>query len=85
MLELPDIVVSPTTPIQNVNAVSQVPSRPRQLMPLATTSQIAKNEELEKGFTPEMAKTEADRCLQCGLICYLRQASPESKSSAAVG
>ena len=54
-------------------------------MPLATTSQIAKNEELEKGFTPEMAKTEADRCLQCGLICYLRQASPESKSSAAVG
>ena len=85
MLELPDIVVSPTTPVQNVNAVSQVPSRPRQLMPLATTSQIAKNEELEKGFTPEMAKTEADRCLQCGLICYLRQASPESKSSAAVG
>lgn len=84
MLELPDNVVSPTTPIQNVYALSQVPSLPRQLMPLAATSQIAKNEELEKGFTPEMAKTEADRCLQCGLICYRRQTSAESKPSTAL-
>jgi formate dehydrogenase (NADP+) beta subunit len=82
-LELPDNVVTPTTMIQNVTAVSHVPSKARQLMPLATASQVARNEELEKGFSPQTAKDEADRCLRCGLICYLRQAPSEPESSVA--
>jgi NADPH-dependent glutamate synthase beta subunit-like oxidoreductase len=36
-------------------------------------TQITQGEELEKGFTPEMAQAESERCLQCGLICYLRE------------
>ena len=34
--------------------------------------------EVPTGYTPEMAKEEAARCLQCGLICYNRTAQSES-------
>jgi len=39
-------------------------------MPLRTPQELMIKNELEKGFTQEMAKKEADRCLQCGLVCY---------------
>lgn len=72
-MDLPDHVVTPDTPVQNVDQVARVPVRLRQIMPLADSEQITQGEEQEKGFTPEMAQTEAGRCLQCGLICYLRE------------
>jgi formate dehydrogenase (NADP+) beta subunit len=71
--DLPDHVVTPDTPVQNVDRVARVPVRLRQIMPLADSEQITQGEEQEKGFTPEMAQAEAGRCLQCGLICYLRE------------
>lgn len=72
-LDLPEHVVTPDTPVQNVDHVNRVPIRLRQIMPLADSVEIAQGKEQEKGFSPETAQAEADRCLQCGLICYLRQ------------
>jgi formate dehydrogenase (NADP+) beta subunit len=85
-MDFPEHVVTPDTMIQNVDNVVLVPTRLRQIMPLAESEQIAQGAELEKGFTPQMAKAEAERCLQCGLICYLRekeqQAQPKVAKSA---
>jgi len=40
-------------------------------MPICPVSDIpAYCREIEKGFTEEKARKEADRCLQCGVICY---------------
>lgn len=69
-LELDKNVITPNTPVQDVTGVSNVAGRPRQLMPLAGTEE-GLSAEIEKGFTPEQARMEADRCLQCGLICYM--------------
>lgn len=33
--------------------------------------ELAVGREIEKGFSEASAYTEAQRCLQCGLICYL--------------
>jgi formate dehydrogenase beta subunit len=84
-LDLPDNVVTPETPIQNVNRVSRVPMRPRQIMPLANEGQIVLGMELEKGFDAAKAQSEAERCLQCGLICYRRESVTEEKQAVAVG
>jgi formate dehydrogenase beta subunit len=54
-----------------VNQVSNVPLKARQIMPLAAPAQTVQGKELEIGFSADMAKSEANRCLQCGLICYL--------------
>lgn len=67
---LPEMALTPCSPIQNVNHVEQVRSVPRQIMPLNVGQDESSSEELEMGFTEEMAKAEAERCLQCGLICY---------------
>jgi NADPH-dependent glutamate synthase beta subunit-like oxidoreductase len=82
-LDLPDIVVTPDTLVQNVNQVSLVPVRSREIMPMADENQIAKGSELEQGFDAAKAQRESDRCLQCGLICYLRESNAEEKQPAA--
>jgi NADPH-dependent glutamate synthase beta subunit-like oxidoreductase len=41
--------------------------------------------ELEQGFDAAKAQSEADRCLQCGLICYRRESVTEEKQAVAVG
>jgi len=76
-MELSDNVVTPETLVQNVDHVAGVSRKLRQIMPLAGPAQTALGQELEKGFTAEMAKLEADRCLQCGLICYLKDKKEE--------
>ncbi len=82
-MDFPDHVVTPDTMLQDVDKVAHVPVRLRQIMPLADSDAIAQGIELEKGFTPQMAKTEAERCLQCGLICYLREKEQETEKVAA--
>jgi formate dehydrogenase (NADP+) beta subunit len=84
-LDLPDNVVTPETPIQNVESVSRVPAYPRQIMPLADEDQVARGMELEKGFDPGAAQSEAGRCLRCGLICYRRDSAAEELKTAAAG
>jgi len=81
-LSIPDNVVTPDTSVQNVDHVVQVPSRPRLIMPLADESATAIGEELEKGYQPSDAEAESQRCLQCGLICYLKEAQPAAQSDA---
>ena len=77
-LTLPENVVTPDATIQNVHAVSMVPRQGRHIMPLADVSSTANGQELEKGFTSDQAKAEANRCLRCGLICYLHQSGPSA-------
>jgi NADPH-dependent glutamate synthase beta subunit-like oxidoreductase/NAD-dependent dihydropyrimidine dehydrogenase PreA subunit len=79
-INLPDNVVTPTTQVQNVQNVSRVSERSRQLMPMANGPAVLAKE-LEKGFSSEQAQEEADRCLQCGLICYLHDDTSETPSS----
>lgn len=81
---LPENVIAPETPVQNVNQVQNVPVKLRQVMPLASSAQTARGMELEQGYTPDMAKAEADRCLQCGLICYMHE-KEDIEDKAAVG
>jgi len=58
-------------------------------MPICSDKELAICGEIERGFSPEMAREEASRCLQCGLICYehtvesaTADAGEESTSSA---
>jgi NADPH-dependent glutamate synthase beta subunit-like oxidoreductase len=39
-------------------------------MPLCSQEQQLESSEIELGFDAAAARSEADRCLQCGLICY---------------
>jgi NADPH-dependent glutamate synthase beta subunit-like oxidoreductase len=78
-LDLPKHVVAPDTPVQNVNQVSLVPMQARQLMSLSDGSLIAKGAELEQGFDAHQAASESNRCLQCGLICYLHDSETQEK------
>jgi len=80
-LDLPDNVITPQSYVQNVDHVEKVQARPRQIMPLTPGKNLAVYAELEKGFDEEMAKVEASRCLQCGLICYERTEITEIKEA----
>ncbi|NNF98914.1 MAG: RnfABCDGE type electron transport complex subunit B [Desulfobacteraceae bacterium] len=71
-LDLPDTLLTPTSVVQDVDAVADVSPSSRNIMPLADTAPLLKEEELEKGFSEETARIEAKRCLKCGLICYQR-------------
>ena len=63
-------VVITDADVQNVDHVENVVATRRQIMPICNGPELAACGEIERGFTEEKARTEADRCLQCGLICY---------------
>lgn len=67
---LPENRLTSQSTVQDVDALCGVTPMPRQIMPVAGEKELARSAELEKGFDENMAKQEADRCLQCGLICY---------------
>jgi NADPH-dependent glutamate synthase beta subunit-like oxidoreductase len=71
-LSHPDNVLKSSSLIQDVFEVENVQPVPRTIMPLADTREIANRIEIEKGFSEKMAVAEAERCLQCGLVCYER-------------
>ncbi len=73
-VSVPKTIVTPQSLIQNVNHLEAVKAVSRVIMPLSSTPDPEATEELEKGFSEEMARKEADRCLQCGLICYKKTA-----------
>lgn len=66
--------------ISNVDSVSDVEASIREVMPVRKNEFVG-SETIEKfymeenslGYTEEMAKKEAGRCLDCGLICYRRK------------
>jgi NADPH-dependent glutamate synthase beta subunit-like oxidoreductase len=67
---LPENVVTPTSEVQNVDHVDTVAPTARNVMPMCAVKDEAACTELEVGFDESTARAEADRCLQCGLICY---------------
>lgn len=57
-----------------VNASEEVTPQPRVKMPILSPAGRKSNfNEIKRGFTEEMAKREAERCLQCGacFLCWL--------------
>ena len=64
-LELPQNVLTPNFPVQDVDHLDHVVATPRQIMPIAKSNGNP-DQELETGFDEAMARAEADRCLQCG-------------------
>jgi formate dehydrogenase beta subunit len=80
---LPENVVSPGALIQNVDHVENVAARVRQIMPICSGEALAQCGEIEKGYSEEAAIAEANRCLQCGLICYQKTESPQAPEGAA--
>ncbi|KPA10478.1 electron transporter RnfB [Candidatus Magnetomorum sp. HK-1] len=81
-LALEKDVLKPESDIQDVTELKQVSRSCKQIMPLRTPQELAVKNELEKGFTQEMAKQEAKRCLQCGLVCYERDIPEELPKAA---
>jgi hypothetical protein len=67
---LPENAVTARSILQDVDHVHDVRIVPREIMPISTEDEPAKQGELEKGFDETQARREADRCLKCGLICY---------------
>jgi NADPH-dependent glutamate synthase beta subunit-like oxidoreductase len=67
---LDEAVVTREPDVQNVNDVDRVLPSLRRIMPISGPAELAAGMELEKGYTEAEARTEAGRCLQCGLICY---------------
>ena len=76
---LTDHVITPQSILQNVDHVESVAACQRQIMPLCSGRELSACGEIEKGFNREMAKAEASRCLQCGLICYESSVEPQEK------
>ena len=76
-IKLDPDVVTPDSGIQNVYSVENVKAEPREIMPLCPGTDLEKCGDLEMGFSGDEAATEANRCLQCGLICYKQE--PEKK------
>ncbi|MBF0228408.1 MAG: RnfABCDGE type electron transport complex subunit B [Desulfamplus sp.] len=68
--------------LQGVACVENVQIMPRNIMPLYDKTEhdsestayngVRRGKEIFSGYTPEMAKNEAERCLKCGLLCYER-------------
>ena len=65
----PSLMITETSNLQDVAFLNNVSPIPRTI--LNSTDQLhGSPEAFSTGFSPEEAKTEADRCLRCGLICY---------------
>ena len=75
---LTDHVITSESHVQNVDDVEAVADIQREIMPLSSGLELVRGDEVEKGFSEEVARREADRCLQCGLICYNHTAESDS-------
>ncbi len=68
--------------LQGVTRVEGVQILPRNVMPVNDAATRAIKKELAAGYTPEMAKAEAQRCLKCGLLCYERTQEVDDDATA---
>jgi formate dehydrogenase beta subunit len=80
---LTEHVITPQSTLQNVDHVEKVAACQRQIMPLCSSRELVVCGEIERGFNNEMARAEASRCLQCGLICYEPSVGIEGKEESA--
>jgi formate dehydrogenase (NADP+) beta subunit len=74
-VEAPSNMVRKTTPVLNLDEVEPVLEIPRQPMPnLPIGDQLNDpSKEIALGYEEHQANQEANRCLQCGLICYRQE------------
>ena len=70
----PEHMITTITKVLDVAQVENLmPVEPRQQMPeLLPEKRIDSSLEIELGFDEETARQESARCLNCGLICYVR-------------
>jgi formate dehydrogenase beta subunit len=68
--------------VQDVDHVESVAASQRRIMPVCSGRELAVCGEIERGFSDDMARSEASRCLQCGLICYEHAAPAKEKTVA---
>jgi formate dehydrogenase (NADP+) beta subunit len=80
---LDEKVLTENSVVQNVDELneSDVKKSSRAIMPLRSPKMAGDALELEKGFDEKTARKEADRCLQCGLICYMHTGKPKTKAA----
>ena len=71
-VEAPKNMLKKHTQVLNVQEVKEVKPVPRKRMPKRKEDELWGDSflEIELGYTEEEAREEAQRCLQCGLICY---------------
>ena len=74
---LSEHVITPQSTLQDVYHVENVTASQRQIMPICSGKELAICGEIERGFSADMAREEASRCLQCGLICYEHSAGAD--------
>ncbi len=80
--DLPENVVTLDTVLQCVGHLNNIPQIPRQIMPQCDISRIPRQCcEIEQGFTEDMVRAEAARCLKCGLICYSDQSAKSAEAA----
>jgi NADPH-dependent glutamate synthase beta subunit-like oxidoreductase/Pyruvate/2-oxoacid:ferredoxin oxidoreductase delta subunit len=80
--KLTEHVITPQSTLQNVYHVEKVQASQRQIMPICSGKELALCGEIERGFSASMAQQEADRCLQCGLICYVHTQTEQVEEKA---
>jgi NADPH-dependent glutamate synthase beta subunit-like oxidoreductase len=73
-VEAPANMIRRDTPVLNVETLTPVTKMPRQRMPITPMRERITDPSIEiaLGYAEKEAKEEANRCLQCGLICYRR-------------
>ena len=82
---LTEYVITPQSLIQDVDHIEKVAGCQREIMPFCSGRELAACGEIERGFTDEMARAEASRCLQCGLICYEHSEEPARQEEVSAG
>ena len=68
---LAETVITTQSVVQDVDHVEDVIASQRRIMPICSGKELAVCGEIERGFSDDIAQSEASRCLQCGLICYV--------------
>lgn len=68
-LQDPELMLRPTTVVQDVDSLNQVVPSPRNLLK-PMTERPEHKARFSTGFSEETARKEASRCLRCGLVCY---------------
>jgi NADPH-dependent glutamate synthase beta subunit-like oxidoreductase/NAD-dependent dihydropyrimidine dehydrogenase PreA subunit len=77
-LSLPANVLTAGAVIQDLDEIYAIRPFARRIMPVDLSPEA---KELEKGFDEHTARSEAARCLQCGLICYRHYSDSEQPAA----
>ncbi len=62
-----------------LQGVARKPKVPQPELPVA--ERIKTFDEVDLAVTPELMRTEADRCMRCGTLCYFSDTQKESRSN----